>query len=98
VIDPTDPEGQFVDKWFQYTTAIFVKDKAQQIKAEASLIAQSLSEKYDQSIVTKILPFTTFFPAEEYHQDYYIKAPQRYERYKDNSGRKEFFDQQTPEE
>jgi len=50
------------------------------------------SEKFEKEIATKILPFTTFFEAEEYHQDYYKKSSYRYKNYKKNSGRKDFIE------
>ncbi len=92
-IDPTDDGGQFVDRGFAYTTAIFYHDVFQQENAEASLDLLSQSGRFDQPIVTPILPFTTFYPAEEYHQDYYLKAPTQYERYESNSGRDEYKEQ-----
>jgi methionine-S-sulfoxide reductase len=89
-IDPTDAGGQFYDRGSQYRTAIFVKDEAQREAALASLKARE--EKLGQKIVTPVLPATAFFPAEEYHQDYYLKQPERYEAYKKGSRREETLD------
>lgn len=86
-IDPTDANGQYVDRGSQYRTIIFYHDQTQLQQATSSLTSLSESGKYDKPIVTEILPVPMFYPAEEYHQDYYKKAPQRYQQYKDNSGR-----------
>lgn len=86
-IDPTDPDGQFFDKWFQYTTAIYTHDDEQYELAEMSKKILWESGRYSGSIATQIIPYTTFFPAEEYHQKYYTKAAVRYDAYKKWSGR-----------
>jgi len=85
-IDPTDPGGQFADRGSQYETAIFYTDGSQRQQAEA-YIADVVAGKYGKPIVTKLLPFTSFYPAEEYHQDYYRKQQGRYDAYKVGSGR-----------
>lgn len=92
IIDPTDPQGQFVDKGMSYTTAIFYENDEQKQLAEASKKALEESGRFDKPIVTKILPFSTFYEAEEYHQDFYIKSPDRYKSYANASGREEFKD------
>lgn len=86
-IDPTDASGQFVDRGPQYTAAIYFHDDAQKEAAYNSRDALEKSGKYNAPIVTEILPFTTFFPAEDYHQDFYKKNPFRYKMYKAGSGR-----------
>lgn len=91
-IDPTDAKGQFADQGFQYTTAIFYHNEAQKVAAEASKQALAQKAVFADPIATSILPYTTFFPAEEYHQDYYKKSTEHYERYKKASGRSEFID------
>jgi len=83
-VDPTDDGGQFCDRGSQYASAIFVRNERQRGLAEASKRALEA----DRAIVTPILPATTFWPAEEYHQDYYTKNPVRYRFYKFNCGRK----------
>lgn len=89
-IDPTNTEGQFADKGFQYTSAIFYQNEEQEIIARDSKMRLEKSGVFDKSIATEILPFTTFFKAEEYHQDYYKKASDHYEQYKKGSGRAGF--------
>lgn len=89
-IDPTDNGGQFVDRGMPYTTAIFYHDDGQREAAETSKRALAESGKLDSPIVTEILPLTTFYEAEEYHQDFYQHSSERYKQYADASGRKEF--------
>ena len=89
-IDPTDPGGQFVDRGLPYTTAVFVRDEAQRAAAEESKAALAESGVFEEPIVTPVLPFTTFFEAEEYHQDFYLKSEDRYDEYEAGSGRDEF--------
>lgn len=89
-IDPTDPDGQFVDKGFSYTTAIFYHNEEQKRLAEESKQQLEDSGRFDKPMATLILPFTTFYPAEEYHQDFYKKSSDRYKRYKNGSGREAF--------
>jgi len=72
-IDPTDSEGQFADRGSQYKTAIFYHNEEQRIAAEKSKKELEESKKFDDPIVTEILPILNFYPAEEYHQDYYKK-------------------------
>lgn len=86
-IDPTDPQGQFCDKGRQYRTAIFYQDEAQKRLAEESKQAVERRKPFQESIVTQILPATEFYPAEEYHQDFYKKNPFRYKFYKFSCGR-----------
>ncbi|MDX6153136.1 peptide-methionine (S)-S-oxide reductase MsrA [Marinococcus sp. PL1-022] len=86
-IDPTDDEGQFVDKGEPYLSAIFYHDEAQRQAAEASLMEMENSGRFDGDIVTSIEEYDTFYEAEAYHQDYYKKNPGRYEYYRNNSGR-----------
>ena len=86
-IDPTDDEGQFVDRGRQYTTVIFYHDNNQKELAEKSKEILEKSGRYDEKIVTEIKKFTTFYPAEFYHQDYFEKNPIRYRLYRTASGR-----------
>jgi len=86
-IDPFDAEGQFCDKGSPYHTAIFTHDAAQQQIAEASKAALDASGRFTERIVTKILPATPFWVAEDYHQGYYKKNPHRYSYYKIACGR-----------
>jgi methionine-S-sulfoxide reductase len=92
-IDPTDPGGQFADRGFQYTTGIFYHDEMQHELAEASKQAKNESGLYELPIATSIIPYTTFFPAEEEHQRFYAKQPEYYQQYAVGSGRKVYIDQ-----
>ncbi len=92
-IDPTNTEGQFADKGFHYTSAIFYQDEEQEITARDSKKRLEKSGLFNKPIATEILPFSTFFKAEEYHQDYYKKAADHYERYKKGSGRAGFVEE-----
>ncbi len=89
-INPTDPLGQFVDQGSQYRTAIFYHNEEQKRIAEQSKEALDKSGRFESPIVTKILPAVVFYPAEEYHQDYYQKSSNRYEIYRSFSGRDQF--------
>ncbi len=91
-IDPTDAGGQFVDRGSQYRSAIFTLDAGQQRIAEASKSQLEQTGRFDKPIVTEIVPTDTFYPAEEYHQDYYKKNPIRYKFYRYGSGRDSFLD------
>jgi peptide methionine sulfoxide reductase msrA/msrB len=92
-IDPTNTEGQFADKGFQYTTAIFYQNDAQKKVALDSKKRLEESGLFDKPIATEIIAFTQFFKAEEYHQDYYKKSSDYYERYKEGSGRARFVEE-----
>ena len=87
-IDPFDVGGQFFDRGFSYSTAIFYLNEAQKNLAEKS--KSQLQKEFDRPIVTEILAFSTFFEAEEYHQDFYRKYPQRYQNYAQASNREEY--------
>lgn len=89
-INPTDSGGQFSDRGPQYKSAIFYHAEEQKKIAEDSKEKLAKSGKFEQSIVTEILPFTTFFAAEDYHQDYHEKNPLRYKFYRSGSGRDKF--------
>ncbi|MBI2346510.1 MAG: peptide-methionine (R)-S-oxide reductase MsrB [Deltaproteobacteria bacterium] len=89
-IDPTDDGGQFVDRGGQYGSAIFCHDEEQRRLAEASKEALAKSGRFAKRIVTPIRTLETFYPAENYHQDYYKRNPLRYKFYRFNSGRDRF--------
>ncbi|MDX8411673.1 MAG: peptide-methionine (R)-S-oxide reductase MsrB, partial [Mariprofundaceae bacterium] len=91
-IDPTDAGGQFVDRGFEYSTAIVYLNERQQKLARASKQAMSESGRFDKPIVTPIQAFSTFYPAEKYHQDYYRKNPVRYFYYRSRSGRDQYLE------
>jgi peptide methionine sulfoxide reductase msrA/msrB len=86
-IDPTDPGGQFVDRGPQYRSAIFYLDDEQKMLAEKSKEELARSGRFDKPIVTEIKKASTFWPAEEYHQDFYKKNKLKYEFYRWNCGR-----------
>lgn len=86
-IDPTSAKGQFCDRGDQYRSAIFYHDASQKRASEASKLAIEASKRLREPIVTEIVPFSTFYPAEEYHQDYYKKNPLRYKIYRFGCGR-----------
>ena len=89
-IDPTDANGQFVDRGHSYSTAIFVHDENQRLLAETSKNVLTKRGIFEKPIVTPVLPAVTFYPAEGYHQDYYKKNPIRYKYYRSRSGRDQF--------
>jgi peptide methionine sulfoxide reductase msrA/msrB len=91
-IDPTDPGGQFADRGSQYQTAIFYHDDDQRRLAEKSKKALAASGLFSKPIATRIEPYTTFYPAEDYHQDYYEKNPVRYKAYRQGSGRQGYLE------
>lgn len=84
-VDPTDAGGQFCDRGDSYRTAIFATDQAQ---AEAAKVSRTAAQQaLGQEIVTPIVAAETFWPAEDYHQDYYDKNPLRYAFYRRTCGR-----------
>jgi len=91
-IDPTDPDGQFVDRGKAYSTGIFFHSEEQRRLAENSRTDLENSGIYDKPLVTPIRPAVQFYPAEEYHQDYYKENPIRYKFYRSRSGRDQFLD------
>ncbi|MEM6997572.1 MAG: peptide-methionine (S)-S-oxide reductase MsrA [Patescibacteria group bacterium] len=80
-IDPTDPDGQFYDRGPTYQTAIFYETDEQKVQAQEALDA--IAPDFNKPIAVELLPYTTFYQAEEYHQDFYLKAPGRYQQYSD---------------
>jgi peptide-methionine (S)-S-oxide reductase len=99
-IDPLTPNAQFCDKGSQYRSGIFFHDAEQQKLAEESKRQLESSGRFKQSIVTEIVSATTFYAAEEYHQDYYQKNPLRYRYYRNGCGRdarlKEVWGEEAP--
>ena len=86
-IDPTVVDQQFCDHGNQYRTAIFFHNDTQKQAAEASLVALESSKPFKAAIKTPLVKAGTFYPAEDYHQDYYKKNPVRYKFYRYNCGR-----------
>jgi len=86
-IDPTDPHGQFCDKGDQYRSEIFFHDDEQKKLADQSKAALVELKPFTNDVVTGVTAATVFYPAEDYHQDYYTKNPVRYKFYRYGCGR-----------
>ena len=86
-IDPTVKDQQFCDVGTQYRSGIFYRDDEQRRLAEASKAALEKSKPFKGAIATEITRATEFYPAEDYHQDYYLKNPVRYKFYVNGCGR-----------
>lgn len=93
--DPTDAGGSFVDRGNQYRSGIFYYDDTQRQLAEASKTKLGQSGLYESPIVTEITPAGRFYPAEDYHQDYYKNNPVRYQYYRYRSGRDQYIEKIT---
>lgn len=89
-IDPTDSGGQFEDRGTSYQTAIFYTNDNQIVTAENAKHELEASGRFSKPIVTKIRAATTFYPAEDYHQDFYKTNPERYELNEKHSSRTSF--------
>lgn len=88
--DPTDASGQFADRGSSYRPAIFYHNQQQKETAEQSKEALANSGKFTKPIVTEIVEESPFYEAETYHQDFYKKNPDHYNRYRSGSGRDQF--------
>lgn len=86
-VDPTTPNRQFCDVGSQYRPEIFVKDKEQRSAAENSKATREKTKTFSAPIIVPITDASKFYPAEEYHQDYYKKNPDHYKRYRRGCGR-----------
>ena len=95
--DPTDVGGSFFDRGTQYESAIFFHNDQQKKVAEESKKLLDQSKRFPKPVATPILKFTNFYPAEDYHQDYYKKSPQEYYAYRRGSGRDAFIQKHWPE-
>ena len=84
-VDPLDEGGQFCDRGFSYTTAVFAQDQEQARLSEVSKVG--VQEKLEKPLVTPIVLDAAFYPAEDYHQDYYQTNPIRYRFYRWSCGR-----------
>ncbi len=91
-IDPTDSGGQFVDRGREYTSGIFYYNENQKNLAIQSREHLGNSGIFEKPIITPLVPAPRFWPAEEYHQDYYKKNPVRYGFYRSRSGRDAFLE------
>ena len=90
IMDPTDAGGQFVDRGAQYRPAIFYHNEGQRLRAEKSRQELEQSGRFEKPIATEIVALAQFYPAEDYHQDYYKKNTMRYKYYRFGSGRDQF--------
>ena len=86
-IDPTQGDGQFCDHGKQYRSAIFYRTPEERRLAQATERAAANEIRVKKPFMTQIVPFTAFWPAEEYHQDYYKKNPADYQAYRLGCGR-----------
>ncbi|MGB3624984.1 MAG: peptide-methionine (S)-S-oxide reductase MsrA [Henriciella sp.] len=86
-IDPTDPRGQFCDKGESYRTAVFVSDAEERDVVETEINEIEESGVLPGPVVTKVIDASDFWPAEDYHQDYYRTTPIKYRFYRRGCGR-----------
>jgi methionine-S-sulfoxide reductase len=91
-IDPTAKDAQFVDEGSQYRTAVFYHNEEQKRLAEEAIKNLQASGKFDKPVVTAIVAASHFYPAEDYHQDYYKTNTFHYKMYEAASGRHQFLD------
>ncbi len=97
-IDPTDTGGSFADRGSQYRSAIFYHTDEERLLAEKSKEELNASRRYEKPVATEILPLSGFYRAEEYHQDYTRKNPDRYEAYRVGSGRARYLEKMWGDE
>lgn len=95
IMDPTDPDGQFSDRGTNYRPGIYYTTPKQQAVAEASKKSLAESGQYDKPIIVPIKEAVPFYHAEDYHQDFYQKSPERYAQSYENSGRKAYIENQN---
>ncbi|MEZ8104926.1 peptide-methionine (R)-S-oxide reductase MsrB [Vibrio cortegadensis] len=91
-IDPTDAKGSFVDRGAHYRPAIFYTNQQQFNTAKRFIAEIDEAKIYDKPLATELIKFEKFWPAEEYHQDYYKKSKVRYNYYRYASGRDQYLD------
>ena len=84
-VDPFDPDGQFIDRGFSYTLAVYYLSEEQRRAALAKL--EKLQQESGQTVYVRVEPFRSFWQAEEYHQDYYLKNPEEFRQELISSGR-----------
>ena len=92
-IDPVAVDRQFCDAGSQYRSGIYYLNEKQQAEAKRSLQQLNKNKPFEGEIATEILPASTFYPAEDYHQDYYLKNPLRYKYYRFACGRDQRLDE-----
>ena len=84
-VDPFDPDGQFIDRGHSYTLAVYYLSGSQQQIAQRRI--QQLEKESMQTVFVSVEPFRSFYPAEEYHQNYYLKHPEEFRQELIDSGR-----------
>ncbi|PYZ98297.1 peptide-methionine (S)-S-oxide reductase [Alteribacter lacisalsi] len=97
-IDPTDDGGQFFDRGSQYRTAVFYFSEEQRQEALSTRDAIDQSGRFQKPVVTKVLPAKPFYPAEDRHQKFYRKNPEKYKQERTESGRESFIQNHWNEE
>ncbi|MEB5566911.1 peptide-methionine (S)-S-oxide reductase MsrA [Mammaliicoccus sciuri] len=90
--DPTDNKGQFFDRGESYEPVIFYHNKEQEEIAHNKINQLNEQNIFDKPVITPVKPYKNFYPAEDYHQDYYLKNPAHYQGYQQGSGRKAFIE------
>ena len=91
-VNPTDNQGQFVDRGFVYSPALFYETLAEKQAAEMAVAEVETQNIFASALNIAIEEAAPFYPAETYHQDYYLKNPVRYQYYRNGSGRDQFLD------
>ena len=91
-IDPTDDKGSFVDRGPQYRPAIFYHNQEQKDVAQSFMMEIDKAQIFGAPLKTELIKFEKFWPAEDYHQDYYKKSKVRYNYYRYASGRDQYLD------
>ena len=89
---PTDGTGSFVDRGSQYRPGIYYNNEIEKSAAESAISKLEASGRYEKPFAVEVAPLDVFYPAEDYHQDYYIKNPVRYEYYRYGSGRDQYLE------
>lgn len=92
VMNPVDGKGQFVDRGKQYRPAVFYHNQAQKQVIDKSIADLKATGAYESPLATEISPLKSFYPAEDYHQDYHVKNPIRYKYYRNGSGRDQYLE------
>ncbi len=90
--DPTDGEGSFVDRGSQYRPGVYYNNEAEKMAVEAAISMYEASGRYDKPFAVEVAPLDVFYPAEDYHQNYYSKNPVRYKYYRYGSGRDQYLE------
>lgn len=90
--DPTDGGGSFYDRGYEYSPGVYFETEEEKRAAEETIASINLKKVFNKPIALTIMPRAQFWPAEEYHQDYYKKNPVRYAYYRNSSGRDAFIE------